>query len=183
MRVRLALLIPLGACLLGAAFEQIGPYRLMTTDAGIEVSAPASQPGGGVLIAAGLALAALGALRLRRDEGERRYFGWARVLLGLGMAGVGAFAVLGGGAVWEVTPDGVVLRDEGRRETLAPRAQIEAVVVASRRLDGADVKNPATARPWTVQIGGARFALASEEEAQQLAAKLAQVLGVEVRGP
>jgi hypothetical protein len=77
----------------------------------------------------------------------------------------------------------VALRNQGRRETLAPRAQIDAVVVASQRLDGADVKNPATARPWPVQIGGARFALTSREEAQQLAELFAGVLGVEVRSP
>ena len=183
MRVRLVLLIVLGAGLLAATPKQIGPYRIAATDAGIEVRAPDDQPGGSVLIAAGLALAALGGLRLRRDEGERRYFAWARVLLGFGMAGVGAFAVLGSGTVWEVTPDGVALRESGRRETIAPRAQLEAVVIAMRRPDGADVKNPATARPWTVQAGGARFALRSREEAQQLAEELARVLGVEVRGP
>ena len=82
-----------------------------------------------------------------------------------------------------VTPDGVGLREQGRIETIAPRAQIEAIVIASRPPDGADVKNAATARPWTVQAGGARFALASRDEAQTLAAELARVLGVEVRTP
>ncbi len=183
MRARLVLLIALGAGMLAATPEQIGPYRLVATDSGIEVHAPDDRRGGGILIAAGLALAALGALRLRRDEGERRNFAWARVLLGLGMAGVGAFGALGSGTVWTVTQDGVALRHRDRSETIAPRAQIEAVVIAQRASDGADVKNKATARSWIVQAGGVRFAVETPREAQQLADEVARALGVAVRGP
>ncbi len=183
MRLRFVLLLALGAGLLAATPERIGPYRLVATGAGIEVHAPDDQRGGGALIAAGLGLAAIGAWRLRRDTGERRNFGWARVLLGLGMAGAGAFAVLGSGTVWVVTQDGVSLRQHGRSETIAPRAQIESVLVASRPADGADVKNPGTARPWMVEAGGARFALESRDDAQRLAEEVARALGVTVRGP
>jgi hypothetical protein len=182
MRVRLLLLIAIGVGALAATPEQIGPYRLAAIEGGIELRAPDDTRGGSALIAAGLALTAIGAWRLRRDAGERRNFGWARVLLGLGMAVVGAFAVFGSGMVWTVTRDGVALRDGARSETIAPRAQIEAVEIAHVPAEGAAVKNLSSGRDWTVRAGGARFTVGSQEEARQLADEIARALGVAVRG-
>lgn len=183
MRVRLLLLIAIGVGALAATPEQIGPYRLAAIEGGLELRAPDDTRGGSALIAAGLALAAIGVWRLRRDAGERRNFGWARVLLGLGMAVVGSFAVLGSGTVWAVTRDGVAQIHADRRETIAPRARIEAVEIAHVPAEGAAVKNLSSARDWTVRAGGARFTVGTSEEARQLADEIARALGVEVRGP
>lgn len=184
MRVRLLLLlIAIGVGALAATPERIGPYRLAPIDGGIEVRGPDDSRSGGALVAAGLALAVLGVWRLRRDAGQRRNLGTVRVVLGLGIAAVGAFAVLGSGTIWAVTRDGVALRDGARSETIAPRAQIDAVEIANVPSEGAAVKNLSSARDWTVRAGGARFAVGSPEEARQLADEIARVLGVAVRGP
>jgi hypothetical protein len=182
-RPRIALLITLGVAMLAMAPERVGPYRLVATSAGIEVHAPDDRRAGTMLVAAGLTLAAIGAWRARKSPSDRRNFALARVALGLGLAGVGGFSMFGGGTVWTASRDGIVERGRDGSETRIARAQIEVVAITRQRPDGAGLKNPGGSRPWTVQAGGAHFALASQQDAQRLAEELARAIGVEVRGP
>ena len=180
-RSRLLLMLPFGVWMLAMAPERIGTYSVAATSTGIEVHAPDDGRAGSVLVAAGLGLAALGAWRARTSPSELRSFALARVVLGLALAGLGGFAMFGSGTTWTASRDGLVERGRDGSETRSARAQIEAVTITSRRADGADLKNPAGSRPWIVQAGSARFALASQRDAQRLAERLARAIDVEVR--
>lgn len=167
--------------LLAAAPAAIGPYTIDSSPAGIEVHARDDGRAGSVLLAAGLGLALIGALRARNASNERRNFALARVVMGLGLAGMGGFAMLGSAKTWTASRDGIIERTRGGMEARSERAQIEAVTITRRRDTGADQKNEAGSRPWIVQAGSAVFSVASESDAQQLATALARAIGVEVR--
>lgn len=159
--------------------EAIGPYVVERNDAALVVRAGEGDRAALWLVAGGLALAALGALRARRR------MPW--LLLGAGLAAVGGVARVEGGAVWRATPDGVTEQRRFRAERSLARAEIEALEIGSRRATGVDVKAASPPRRVELRVvargvgAPIGFAFEREDDARRLGALLAETLGVPLR--
>lgn len=145
---------------------RIGTYRIEPTPVGFTIRA---QEGGLVakgIVGLGLAVVALGFVAGRRLP---------LILLGLGLAGVGAAALVFGGAKWEASRDGL------RGAADVSRAEIQSLEITQARPIGSDVKPQARPRLWELRVRGAdgstaaRFAFEQGSEAQALGAELARL--------
>jgi hypothetical protein len=161
---------------------RIGRYEVERAGDTLTVAVPHERDVARALLAAGLGLAALGALLRRGRPGA----GTMVVLAGLGLAGVGGVALAAGSRV-RAGPAGLE-RDRlgGRVERWRP-GEIEAVAVARRVPEAADVKSGSPPRRYDAHVLGrggerlVRFRLGSERDAQRLARELGSALGVPVR--
>lgn len=157
----------------------IGPYTVERSGDAIAVRAGDGDRIALALVAAGLVIAAVGALR------KRQRAPW--LLLGAGLAIVGGVARIEGGAAWTVTREGVAEARRFRPVHTVSRAGIEAIEIAARRPTGADAKAATPPRLVEVRVrerDGAsplRFAFEREDDAQRFAALLAETLGVAKR--
>jgi hypothetical protein len=159
---------------------RIGRYRLTRAGDAVEIALPADGRVGRVIGIGGVALALVGAgLVASRRVG----LGGGLVVLGLGIAALGALGVFGTTTVRASRAE-LVREGLGGRSERWPRATLEAIEVARRAPSAEDQKRVGMPR-WDVRVrgqGGAplpvRFTLGSEAEARTLAVALANALGL-----
>lgn len=183
--VLLALAAPAAAAAEPGEGERIGRHQVTRTSDGIEVAMPQDRRVGLALAGGGAVLAALGAGLVAAG---RRGAGTAALLVGLGLAGLGAASALGATTV-RASRTELVRAGAGGRSERWPAEAIAAVEVRRRAPSAEDFKRTGT-RPWDVRLragdGGhlpVRFALTREADARALGAVLAETLGrpLEVR--
>jgi len=162
--------------------ERIGPYRLEAAGDALTVRAQDSGSLAWGLIGAGVALSVFGTLRARAPG--RRGRGVAMIVLGLGVAGVGAAAALGGGTTWVASRAGLVVATRLGGERTVARAEIDSIDLSHARAIGVDVKPGARPRLFELHVRAANgaslahFALESQAQARALGEELAGSLGV-----
>jgi hypothetical protein len=160
--------------------DRIGRYRVTRGGDGIELAVPGDGRVGWPVLAAGVAVFALGAVLAATG---RVGIGIAAVLAGLALQAIGAAGLMGSATV-RASRTELVREGFGGRTQRWPREAIAAVEVRRRAASAEDFKRPGT-HPWDVELrardGGrlpVRFTLRSEQEARRLARELAGALGL-----
>jgi hypothetical protein len=166
-------------------FRRVGAYRVEPTSEGLVVHAADPVRSAQALIAGGLALAAVGAWGVR--GARRRGRAAALLLVGLGLAGVGATAGLLGGTTWLANRDGFTERPRFGDARFVPRAGLGALERERAPKRGTDAKGTTVAKPFELELRAtdgsrvARWAFESESDARTFGEALSRALGVELR--
>jgi hypothetical protein len=165
--------------------RRMGAYRVEPTSEGLVVHAADPVRSAQALIAGGLALAAVGAWGVR--GARRRGRAAALLLVGLGLAGVGATAGWFGGTTWLANRDGITERPRFGEPRFVARDGLAAIERERAPKSGTDAKGTTVARPFELELRAtdgsrvARWAFESESEARAFGEALSRALGVELR--